>query len=168
MTRTALIRGFACLSALLCALAVSAQPAEVALTGRTTQGERVDLKALHGKVVLVFFWSTDCPVCLDKMPEFRRNLEGWRGKDFVIVAVNQDRSMDDLKRYEQVLDTFRPREPQIKMVWRSDPAHRDNLGALPLNAPTSLLLDRQGAVVRQVRGRIAPELWNDIAELVLN
>jgi len=138
------------------------------LSGRTSQAESVDLQQLRGKVVLLFFWSTDCPVCLDKLPELRRNLEGWRGKDFVIVAVNQDRTMAELKGYEKVLDTMVPAQPQMKIVWRRDPGHRDSFGELPLNTPTSVILDREGAVVKQIRGRIAPELWNDIAELVLN
>jgi peroxiredoxin len=119
-------------------------------------------------VVLLFFWSTDCPVCLDKLPELRRNLEGWRGKDFVIVAVSQDRSAADLKAYEQVLDRVAPPNPQMKIVWRRDAAHRDGFGELPLNVPTTVVIDRQGQVVKQLRGRMPAELWDDIAELVLN
>lgn len=138
------------------------------LSGHTLQGEAVNLQRLRGKVVLIFLWSTECPVCLDKMPEYRRNLEGWRGKDFVVIAVNQDRSLDDLRRYDDVLATMMPRDPQMKMVWRRDAAHRDTLGEAPARLPTTFVLDRQGRIVREIRGRVAPELWNDIAELVLN
>jgi peroxiredoxin len=132
------------------------------------QPAAVDLAQLRGKVVLVFFWSTDCPVCLDKLPELRRNLEGWRGKDFVIVAVSQDRSMADLKAYEQVLERVAPVNAQMKIVWRRDGAHRDSFGELPANIPTTIVLDRRGAVVKSIRGRVPPDLWDDIAELVLN
>jgi peroxiredoxin len=157
-------------------LAAAAQPATTppakaapaTLTGRSTQGGPLDLQQLRGKVVLLFFWSTDCPVCLDKLPELRRNLEGWRGKDFVIVAVSQDRSAADLKAYEQVLDRVAPPNPQMKIVWRRDAAHRDGFGELPLNVPTTVVIDRQGQVVKQLRGRMPAELWDDIAELVLN
>ena len=59
---------------LLLSLAPTAAPAQAlsdapALSGRTLSAEPFDLSALRGKVVLVLFWSTDCPVCLDKMPE---------------------------------------------------------------------------------------------------
>ena len=87
-----------------------------ALVGKTTQSATVDLAQLKGKVVLLFFWSTDCSVCLDKLPELRRNLDGWRGKDFVIVAVNQDRSSAELRAYEQVLDKVAPPNAQMKIV----------------------------------------------------
>ena len=138
------------------------------LTGKTMNQGTVDLAQLRGKVVLVFFWSTDCPVCLDKLPELRRNLEGWRGKDFVIVAVSQDRSMADLKAYEQVLDRVAPANAQMRIVWRRDAGHRDSFGDLPVKTPTSFILDRKGVLTKRVNGRIPLELWDDIAELVLN
>jgi peroxiredoxin len=163
------------LLALLASLAVAgaacaqaAAPQRASLVGKTMQPATVDLQQLRGKVVMLFFWSTACPVCLDKLPELRRNLQGWRGKDFVIVAVSQDRSVDDLKAYEQVLDRISPPDAQMKIVWRRDPAHRDSFGELPSNSPTTFVLDRNGVVSKQVRGRMAPELWDDVAELILN
>jgi peroxiredoxin len=138
------------------------------LAGHTTQGAAVDLTLYRGKVVLVFFWSTDCAVCLDKLPELRRNLAGWRGRPFEIVAVNQDRSMAGLKAYEQVLDRTVAPDPQMRIVWRGDPAHRDSFGELPVRAPTSFVIDRTGQVVKTLRGRLPAEIWDEIAELVLN
>ena len=81
---------------LLLSLAPSAAPAQTpgdapAISGRTLSAEPFDLAALRGKVVLVLFWSTDCPVCLDKMPELRANAQGWRGKPFELVSVSFDR-----------------------------------------------------------------------------
>lgn len=151
-----------------CAQTPAAAPQRASLVGKTMQPATVDLQQLRGKVVMLFFWSTACPVCLDKLPELRRNLQGWRGKDFVIVAVSQDRSMDDLKAYEQVLDRVTPPDAQMKIVWRRDAAHRDSFGDLPTNTPTTVILDRNGVVSKTVRGRMAPELWDDVAELILN
>jgi peroxiredoxin len=153
-------------AAALCAHAQTVQ--SPMLVGKTMQPATVDLAQLKGKVVLLFFWSTDCAVCLDKLPELRRNLEGWRGKDFVIVAVSQDRSMADLKSYEQVLDKVAPPNAQMKIVWRRDAAHRDNFGELPTKTPTTVVIDRTGKIAKTVTGRMPAELWDDVAELVLN
>ncbi len=153
-------------AAVMCAHAQAVQTP--LLVAKTMQPAVVDLAQLKGKVVLLFFWSTDCAVCLDKLPELRRNLDGWRGKDFVIVAVSQDRSMADLKAYEQVLDKVAPPNAQMKIVWRRDAAHRDNFGELPLKTPTTIVIDRDGKVTKTLRGRVPAELWDDIAELVLN
>lgn len=159
------IRRMLCGLVALCALAQA--QANAVLVGRTMEPATVDLAQLRGKVVLLLFWSTDCPVCLDKMPELRRNLAGWRGKDFVVVAVSQDRRMADLEAYKQVLGLMDAVDPQLKIVWRGDPAHRDSFGELPQRLPTSVLIDRKGGIVKQQQGRLAPELWDDIAELVL-
>ena len=171
-------RGSTLLALAACAFAALggsafAQPASSAaalptLQGRTAQSAAVDLRALRGKVVMLFFWSTDCPVCLDKLPELRRNLDGWRGKDFVIVAVSQDRSRRDLADYEQVLDRVAPPNAQMQIVWRRDAAHRDSFGELPLRTPTVVVLDRSGAVARTLQGRLPAQMWDDVAELVLN
>jgi peroxiredoxin len=152
-----------------CATAAQAQakPAP-ALSGKTLQDQTVQLADYRGKVVLLFFWSTDCPVCLDKLPELRRNLDGWRGKDFHILAVSQDRSINDLTAYERVLDRVAPPNAQMKIVWRKDTAHQDNFGVLPMRVPTTLVIDREGKVAKTIRGRVPAEIWDDIAELVLN
>ena len=138
------------------------------LVGKTGQGATVDLANDKGKVVLVFFWSTECAVCLDQLPEMRRNLNGWRGQDFLIIAVNQDRAVADLSAYERVLDRIAPPNPQMKIVWRRDSAYQDSFGDLPQKSPTTLIIDRKGALVKRVSGRAAPEVWDDVAELVLN
>ena len=159
-----------CVAGLMCwALPAQAQTAAApSLVGRTAQSATVDLAQLRGKVVLVFFWSTDCAVCLDMLPELRRNLSGWRGRAFEIVAVSQDRSMAELKAYEQVLDRVVAPDPQMRVVWRRDTAHRDSFGEQPSRLPTTVVIDRAGQVVKSVRGRWTPELWDEIAELVLN
>src|SRR4051812_42966283 len=74
------------------------------LAGKTELGTAVSLSSYKGKVVLLYFWSTECAVCLDQLPEMRRNLKGWKGNDFLIIAVNQDDAMSNLQTYEKVLD----------------------------------------------------------------
>lgn len=150
------------------AVPAQAQDAPAALVGRSSQGATVDLSQLRGKVVLVVFWSTDCAVCLDLLPELRRNLSGWRGRPFEVLAVSQDRTLAALKTYELALDRVGAADPQMRIVWRRDPAHRDTFGEQPLNTATAVLVDRAGRWVKTVRGRWSPALWDEIAELVLN
>lgn len=137
------------------------------LTSVSSRGDRVSLQALRGSVVLVFAWSANCPVCLDKLPELRRNLDGWNGKPFVILALNQDRSADDMRNYERIFDLAAPMRKQFMHLWRGSNEHRDNFGDLPKNTPTTLIFDKQGALAKSVRGRVPAELWDDVAELVL-
>ena len=147
--------------------AVRAQMAAAAtLAGTTLEGQPYDMQAERGKVVLVFFWSTECAVCRDKMPELRLNFEAWRDKGFQLVAVNADRSLSAVREYQALVDSMVPKTQRFPSLWRGAAAHRDSFGPV-LQMPTAFVLDRKHKVVNEIRGRIAPSLWDDIAELVL-
>ena len=137
-----------------------------ALAGNTLEGQRYELAQDAGKAVLVFFWSTDCAVCRDKMPELRANYEAWRDKPFQLVAVSLDRSLAAVREYDAILNRVVPMKQQFPMLWRADATHRDDFGAMA-QTPTSFILDKQHREVKQIRGRIDASLWDDIAELVL-
>ncbi|MFM8900945.1 MAG: TlpA disulfide reductase family protein [Burkholderiales bacterium] len=136
------------------------------LSGQTLDAKPYDLGQDHGKAILVFFWSTDCAVCRDKMPELRTNYSAWRDKGFQLVAVSLDKNLADVQAYDRILSHTVPMKQQFPSLWRADPAHRDSFGAVT-KAPTSFLLNRQGQLEKEIRGRIPAELWDDIAELVL-
>ena len=72
-----------------------------ALTGH--DGKPRTLADFKGKVVLLMFWSTECAVCRDKMPELRQNYAGWNGKPFEMVLVSTDRKMQDVQDYERII-----------------------------------------------------------------
>jgi thiol-disulfide isomerase/thioredoxin len=142
-------------------------PKTFQLSGQTLDAKPYELGQDQGKAILVFFWSTDCAVCRDKMPELRNNYSAWRDKGFQLVAVSLDKNLADVQAYDRILSHTVPMKQQFPSLWRADPAHRDGFGPIT-KAPTSFLLNRQGQLEKEIRGRIAAELWDDIAELVLN
>ena len=141
-------------------------PKTASLSGLTLEGQPFDLKAEQGKVVLVFFWATDCAVCRDKLPELRVNYEAWRTKGFQLVAVNVDRSLSAVRDYQAILDRTVAPAQRFPALWRGASGYRDSFGPVA-QTPTTFVLDRKHKVVNEIRGRIAPGLWDDIAELVL-
>jgi thiol-disulfide isomerase/thioredoxin len=48
--------------------------------------ELYDLDQLHGKVVVLTFWSTRCQICHSEIPNLNRVAERYRGKDVVFLA----------------------------------------------------------------------------------
>lgn len=139
-----------------------AQPASTAvsqpytLQATTLEGAKFDMAQLKGKVVMVFFWSTNCAVCRSHLPELRANMAGWRNKPFALVTVNVDNKFADWLAYENIAiktQTVRPMS-----VWMgSDAAQK---------LPLTLVLDTSGRVVIRHEGRIAPEAWDSVAELL--
>lgn len=145
--------------------AADKRPAPV-LVGRLLDGRPYSLAQDRGKAMLVFFWSSRCAVCHDKMPELRANYEAWRDKGFQLLAIGIDRDRSELATYDSLVNRTVPASQKFPILWRGDPAHRDTFGVIE-RTPTSFILDRQGLQVKEIRGRIDPALWDDMAELVL-
>ena len=55
-----------------------------------TEGNQVSLSSLRGKVVLVNFWATWCPPCIEEMPSMERLNEVMSGDEFVMLAINTE------------------------------------------------------------------------------
>jgi thiol-disulfide isomerase/thioredoxin len=135
------------------------------IEGKTVEGKPFALPSLKGKVVLVLYWSTGCAVCRDKMPELRTNYEGWAGKPFELVAVNTDARMKDMLDYENIISRTVPIRQRFVQLWAGDSSYRDNLGK-HAQLPAGYLIDKSGKIVERYVGRIPPEAWDRIADLL--
>lgn len=148
---------------------VAAQSALPTVVGKTVNGKAFNLTSLKGKVVLLMFWSTECAVCRDKMPELRENYSGWVGKPFELVMVSVDRRMKDVDDYEAIINRMVPLKQRFVQLWAGDAVYKDNLGSAQLSRtqlPLALLMDKTGKVVERFQGRIPAEAWDKIAELL--
>lgn len=143
--------------------AVSGAPPHI--EGKTVEGKPFSLPSLKGKVVLVLYWSTGCAVCRDKMPELRTNYEGWAGKPFELVAVNTDARIKDMQDYENIISRTVPTRQRFVQLWAGDSSYRDNLGK-HAQLPAGYLIDKSGKIVERYAGRIPPEAWDRIADLL--
>ncbi len=148
-------------------------PKNTHITGKTMDGPLFDLAKQKGKVVLVMFWATDCAVCRDKMRELRENAKGWEGKPFTTVLISADRRMGDVDSYNAIINQSVPMKDRLTQLWALDPSYKDSLGTAELiknrnatSLPLTLVLDKNGAVVKRYQGRVPAEVWDDIAELL--
>lgn len=136
-----------------------------ALEGKTIDGKPFKLSMLKGKVVLVMFWSTGCAVCRDKMPELRENYAGWNGKPFELVAVNTDASRQDFMDYERIIASTVPAKQRFVQLWTGESGYLDSFGKHG-QLPDAFLIDKTGKLVERYVGRIPPETWDRIADLL--
>ena len=63
-------------------------------------GIPVDLAALRGKTVVVNFWSTWCPPCIEEMPMFSEAQAAYKDKNVVFVGIAADQA-DNVKEFLQ-------------------------------------------------------------------
>ncbi len=87
------IRGFRTLAGALLALTLGLAPASGTIqnfdgNSGWLNSPPLDLKALHGKVVLVDFWEYTCVNCLRTLPYLRTWYQRYRDDGFVIVGVH--------------------------------------------------------------------------------
>lgn len=115
----------------------------------TTEGMRLSLDALRGKVVLLDFWATWCAPCLAELPRLRR-LQGELGPSgLVIVGVSLDRTTSR---------GFASWTRRNGVTWPQVRDGRGYNGALARafgieELPSTALFDREGRLVaRDMRG----------------
>ena len=140
--------------------AAEAAPQALSLQAHNMGGEPFTSAALKGKVAIVFFWSTSCAVCRDSLPELRANLAGWRNKPFALVTVNVDAKASDWLAYESILSKTKM-PPKTLYTLRQDEGK-----PVPPKLPLTLLVNAQGNVVARYEGRLAPEAWDGVADLL--
>ncbi|MDZ7920332.1 TlpA disulfide reductase family protein [Rhodoferax sp.] len=130
------------------------------LNASDAKGQRLDVASLRKQVVVVFVWSTGCAVCRDSLPELRANAAGWQAKPFTLVAVNVDARAEDWSRYEALVgQTLMPTKN-----WQS--LKLDGAAPTGQRLPLTLLVDTQGKIIQRFEGRLAPEVWDGVAELL--
>jgi thiol-disulfide isomerase/thioredoxin len=136
------------------------------VSGNTLAGRPFSSEAQRGKVVMVFYWSTDCAVCRSKMAELRSNAQGWRGKPFELVLVSEDRRRDDLLAYDNAWRATQDPALQPPSLWAGDASFTDSLRQRPKRLPFTLVLDAQGIERARFEGRIPAEAWDAVADLL--
>lgn len=110
------------------------------------------LSQWNGKVMVVNFWATWCPPCLEEIPEFVRMQEslGGRGLQFVGIAI------DDVAKVRDFAIRFKINYPMLVGEFEAVELARvagNKLGGLPF----TVIVDRDGRLVRTELGGLNQE-----------
>jgi thiol-disulfide isomerase/thioredoxin len=115
-------------------------------------GKELKFKDLRGKVVLLHFWSIDCPFVKVADPKFEALSKRWKDqRDVVILAVNSNSTEIGPTRptqgpgYERIREHLKHR--QLAFPVYADHGNRlaDLMGAQ--STPHCFVLDKQGVLV---------------------
>ena len=142
---------------------------EPVVTGLTFDKKPFQLSSLKGKVVVLMFWTTDCAVCRDQMPELRENIRGWADKPFELVLVSADKRMSDVDSYNAIVSQAVPVKQRFVQLWTGDVDYKSsvNVVQIPKNQlPLTFVLDKSGKVIASQSGRIPVAWWDFIADLL--
>jgi thiol-disulfide isomerase/thioredoxin len=124
------------------------EPARAApsFTLKDIDGKTHTLAGYRGKVVLVNFWATWCPPCRAEMPSIEKLYTSMKGKPFVVLALDQGESVDNLFAFMGQLSPS-PTFP-VLLDAKSRTAHAFGV----MGIPSTYLIDKQGRIVAQAIG----------------
>ena len=112
----------------------------------TVKGELLTTRDLHGKVVLVNFWATDCVPCEREMPQLVDTYNEYSslGFDTVAVAMSSDRPDRVLAYAERLKLPF-------KVALDVQGTIASDFGNVSV-IPTSFLVDKRGRILKRFLG----------------
>ena len=132
------------------AYALTSKPAAPPVSVTALNGQTIDLTQLRGQVVLVDFWATSCPGCVEEMPLLTQTYERYKDKGVQVVAVAMN--------YDQpaYVANFATRyQLPFTVAIDSDGSAAKAFGNVQLT-PTSFIINRKGKIVAQKIGNWKP------------
>lgn len=115
------------------------------------EGQPQSLSDYRGKWVLVNYWATWCPPCLEELPELEVFHTGSEGKTVVLGVNMEDISRSELRRFVEQQFLSYP------ILVASGRPGRDQLLGPVDGLPTSYLVTPAGEVVARQVGPITAE-----------
>lgn len=116
----------------------------------------VSLSEYRGKIVVLNFWATWCPPCVEEMPslvELQRRMHE-EGKDVVVLAVSVDDDGDDYHKFLK--------DHGIDLLTVREAGERTDKGVLApvserygtIKVPETYIIDRNGMILRKFIGSV--------------
>lgn len=139
-------------------LRVGDAPALPAL--RTLDNRVLDATALRGKTLVISYFSTTCPFCMNEAPKLQKLYRENKDKLLVIGVNIQRNDPDQRAKVEQWIQKYKLTYP-VTTEFGALEAALGKLKGLPVNQ----IFDRNGKVVRIDIGEIFDEDFDDIARL---
>lgn len=115
----------------------------------TDSGKTVTVHDFGGKLLLLNFWATWCPPCVDEIPGLNELATRLGPKGLVVLGVSVDKD-------EQLYRSFLQRSPLAYQTAR-DPDEKINLKYGTIQYPESYLIDRNGKVIEKF---ISSQPWD--------
>lgn len=141
--------------ALCCLLAsglVSAEPVDFSLLG--LDGETHKLSDYRGKWVIVNYWATWCPPCIEEIPDLVDFHEQHHSKDAVVLGVNFETiGLQQLRAFVDKLSITYP-------ILRGDESPVTPLGTIP-GLPTTIIVSPAGVPVARQEGPVTKAALED-------
>ncbi len=133
--------------------ALQAEPLDFTLP--SVDGKQISLSDYRGKWVIVNYWATWCPPCLEEIPDLMTFHERFHDQDAVVIGVNHENI--PLPQLNAFIDNYFVSYPVVRTNG-IDPAHE----RLPIGGlPTTYIISPEGEPVARQVGTITSDVIED-------
>lgn len=123
-------------------------------------GKSVDSDSFKGKALLVTFFATWCPPCLQEIPSLIELQQEFSAEGFSVIAMSVDQGGS-----AQVAELVEQQAIDYPVLM-ADAETVENFGGI-YNIPVSFLVNKSGAVVKRYNGLVAYQvLAKDIRSII--
>ncbi|MBV9087766.1 MAG: TlpA family protein disulfide reductase [Acidobacteria bacterium] len=107
---------------------------------------KVALHDLKGKIVVLNFWATWCPPCVEEMPSLVKMQQQMKNRNVVVLAVSVD---DDERSYRTFL-----KKNNVDLLTVRDPRQKSNELYGSFKFPETYIIDQSGVLRRKFIGAV--------------
>jgi cytochrome c biogenesis protein CcmG, thiol:disulfide interchange protein DsbE len=129
---------------------------------------KISLSQLRGKIVVLNFWATWCPPCVEEMPSLVQMQKKLQDRGVTVLAVSVD---DDANDYHKFLKDHR-----IDLLTVQESGQRTDKGVIApvssrygtIKVPETYIIDRNGVMRRKFIGPVdwsQPEVVEFLSKL---
>jgi len=125
------------------------------------EGQMHGLDDLRGRVVVLNYWATWCPPCVDEMPSLQKLHETLDAKGLSVIAVSVDERFEDIVRF---VDAF-----ELTFTILHDEGMKTARAYQTFKYPETYIIGRDGRVKSKVVGErdwVAPSVIRDLVALL--
>lgn len=133
-------------------------PRAEALTFKDRSGKTLSIESLRGKTVLLNFWATWCPPCVDELPSlahFAHNAKTQLGLETVLVSVDESwKTIDDFFKKNHITYADGRTWPveQLPFVFYLDAEGVEAKKFGTEKYPETYLISKEGAILKRFVG----------------
>ncbi len=121
-------------------------PAAPQLRLKDVDGRQYDLSAMQGRVVVINFWATWCPPCIEEMPTIQNLWADTHASGLEVLAVNVGEPVEAIRAF---LADF---EPKLEFPVLLDPQGEAFQTWRVRGLPKTFVVDKRGNIIYEAEG----------------